>query len=483
MDTVKTSPQWQIEYKSLILLCTLITASFLIAFLVGTYGYTTGISILAILIGIPLLYKSVADSNFGFFVLLVYSYFLALIGRLFLPTRLPMGIGIELLETLILLGILVGGSKNKKINWENFRNPVTYLFLVYQAYNVLQVANPNAVSLAGWITSTRGLVFDLVIYFILVKLYTNLNLIKKFTIAWLFLSLLAALYGIYQEIFGYQDFEWLDIYSTPGAINLIQNWDFLRKFSFLTDVTTFGIVMAYSGLFCAVLALGPFNWKRKVLLVGCSLVMFVSMSFSGTRTATAMVPAGFFLYILMHINNRRTLIILICLVVAFIVLLYGPFYGGTITRLRTTFQPSKDASMNVREVNRARAQPYIQSHPIGGGVNTTDSEGEALSPGHQFAGFPTDSGFLKTAITIGWIGLSILMALYFAVISIGVTNYYKAKDPMIKVLYCGYITVFFSLIIANYAQWAMGQKPVGLLVFSIFVLMPNLIKLEPKKLN
>ncbi len=483
MAALKSSSQGLTQYRSLLLFFALLVASSIIAFLVGNQGYVMGVIILAVFTGIPIFYKSVVDTNFGFFALLVYSYFLSFIGRLLLPTRLPMGVGVEILEILILTGILFNESKKEKFNWQNFNNPVTYLFIIYQAYNVLQVANPNQVSLAGWFASTRGLVFDLVIYFILVKIFTNLDLIKKFTIAWLFLSVLAALYGIYQEIFGYHDFEWLDIYSTPGAINLIQNWDFLRKFSFLSDVTTFGIVMAYSGLFCAVLALGPFTWKRRTLLFGCSLLMFVSMSFSGTRTATAMVPAGFFLYILMHINNRRTLIILVCLVVAFVAVLYGPFYGGTITRIRTTFQPSKDASMNVREMNRARAQPYIQSHPIGGGVNTTDSEGEALSPGHQFAGFPTDSGFLKTAITIGWIGLCIIMALYFAVISIGVTNYYKARDPMIRILYCGYITVFFSLIIANYAQWAMGQKPVGLLVFSIFVLMPNMIKLDRKGLK
>lgn len=467
------------NYGSVVIFISLLAGSLLIGFLVGNNGYIVGALILSILIGVPLIYGSMADTHFGLYFLTWYSYFLFFIGRLLLPVSLPMGVGVEILETILLSGILLVEFRQKK-DWSYFNNPVTYVFIFYQVYNILQIFNPSATSLAGWFVSTRGIIFDTVHYFILVKLFTSLNLIKNFTKIWLFFSLLAAIYGVYQEIFGYSDFEWRDIYSTPGRIFLIQNWEVLRKFSFLSDVATFGIVMAYSSIFCAVLAMAPFDWKKRFFLLACSLLMMVSMSFSGTRTATAMIPAGAFMYILMHVNNRKTLLILVFLVVGFVVILYGPFYGVAISRVRTTFQPNKDASMNVREYNRARIQPYILSHPIGGGVNTTDSEGEALSPGHYLAGFATDSGFLKTALTIGWIGLIILMTLYFSVISIGVKNFYLARDPVIKALYGAYIASFFSLLVANYAQSAMGQKPTGLIVFSIFVIMPNLIKFDKK---
>jgi cell division protein FtsW (lipid II flippase) len=222
--------------------------------------------------------------------------------------------------------------------------------------------------------------------------------------------------------------------------------------------------------------------KKRVVLAVSSLIMLVAMSFSGTRTATAMIPAGAFIYIIMNINDKRTILILAASIIAFCAILFGPFYGNTISRIRTAFQPSKDESMGVREYNRARAQPYIRSHPIGGGLNTTDGEGEVYSPGHQWAGFPTDGGFLKTALTIGWVGLIIQMTLYFVVLYIGIGHFYSAKDPLVKALYGAYIATFFSLMVANYAQSALGQKPTGLLVFSIFVLMPNLIKYQRKSI-
>jgi putative inorganic carbon (hco3(-)) transporter len=464
--------------KTWVVFLILLLGSIMISFVVGTRGYVAGGLIFAVFAGLPLLYKSITDTRFGFYFLTWYSYFLFCIGRLFLPAKLPMGIGVEALEIVLLCGILISEFGKKSSDWSYFNNPITYLFILLETYNVLQAFNPSATSLAGWVVSTRGIVFDLLIYFILGKLFSDFELVKKYTKLWLFFSFLAALYGIYQEIFGYNDLEWLEINTTPGKLALIQNWAFLRKFSFLSDVATFGIVMAYSGIFCAVLAMHATDWKRKILLLGCAMLMFVSMSFSGTRTATAMVPAGAFMYILMSINNRRTIVILAGLIVGFVVLLYGPFYGGTISRIRSTFQPSQDASMSVREYNRARAQPYIRAHPIGGGVNTTDAEGEALSPGHQLAGFPTDSGFLKTALTIGWVGLIIVMAFYFVVITTGVKNYYRARDPVVRALYGAYIAAFFSLIVANYTQPALGQKPTGLIVFSIFILMPNLIKLD-----
>ena len=468
--------------KTPTLFISLLIGALVIAFLVGSQGYIVGALIFVVLVGLPILFKSVIDTHFGLYVLTCYSYFLFFIARL-LPFRLPMGVGVELLEIVLLVGILVAESRRqKRIDWSNFNNPVTYVFIFLQTYNVLQVFNPSAVSIAGWIVSTRGIVFDILVCFILVKLFTSLKVVTNFTKLWLFLSLLAALYGIYQEIFGYADVEWMDIHSTPGTIFLIQNWGILRKFSFLSDVAAFGICMAYSAIFCAVLAMSThFDWRKRIVLLISSFLMLAAMSFSGTRTATAMIPAGACMYIIMHLNNRRTLVILVCLIIGFLAILYGPFYNTTITRIRTTFQPKTDESMNVREYNRSRAQPLIHSHPIGWGVNTTDSEGEALSPGHLFAGFPTDSGFLKTAITIGWIGLFIVMTLHFVVIVTGVKNFYQAHDPLIKSLYGAYIAAYFSLIVANYAQSALWQKPTGLLVFSIFVLMPNLIKLERKK--
>lgn len=470
-----------ISYSDVNLLLVLLAGSLAIAFLVGSRGYAIGALILVVIVGIPFIAKSFQETTFGLFVLIAYSYFLFFIGRILLPTKVPTGLGVEALELVILLGILIGSFAKNKINWALFKNPITFAFLFFEAYNILQVFNPNSVSLLAWIVTMRTIVFDILLYFIFGSLFSSKTFVVNFTKFWLFLSLLAAFYGIYQEVFGYQDFEWFEINSSPETIGLIKNGNFLRKFSFLSDVATFGIVMAYSSIFCAVLSMGPFSLKVRLALAACSLLMVTAMSFSGTRTATAMIPVGVIMYILMNINNKSTVVILMGLVFTFLAILYGPFYGGVATRLRTTFQPSKDPSNNVREINRARIQPYIPSHPIGGGVGTTDGEGKVLAAGHYLAGFPTDNGYLKTALTIGWIGLIIQMTLYFSVLAIGIKNFFLAKDPIIRVIYCGYVSVFFALVIANFTQFPLVQKPTSLITLFIFILMPNLIRFDKNK--
>lgn len=465
------------DLKQVVLFLLLIAGSLLLAFLVAQFGIAMGFTLVVVFIGVPVLLRVITNIEFGLYVLVWYSYFLFLIGRL-LPVKLPVGVGLEVLEITLLLGILFVEFKREKTDWSSFHNPITYIFLGLVVYNILQFFNPNATSLAGWLVASRGIVFDLISYFIIVKIFTSLAIIKKFTKLWLFFSLLAALYACKQEIFGYADFEWRDIYSTPGTIDLIDNWGILRKFSFLSDVATFGILMAISGVFCSVLALGPYRPAVRVALICSALIMFVGMSFSGTRTATVIVPMGFLMYAILNINRKSTLIMVVVFSFGMLVILFGPFHGGIITRIRTAFEPGKDASMNVREYNRKRIQPYIHTHPIGGGVNTTDIEGERLSPGHPLAGFATDNGYLKTALTIGWIGLIIQMSLYFMVIAIGIKCFYKAKDPEIKALYAAYICLFFALLIANYPQKAMGQKPTALILFAIYTIMPNMIRYD-----
>lgn len=465
------------NYKVLLVIVSLIALSIIISFFIAAKGTTLGFIILALLIALPVVFQSFINVEFGFYVSIAYSFLLFILYRL-LSGTVPTGIGLDALAVILFAGIFTSEIRSGKTDWSYFKNPVTYLFIASQLYNILQGLNPNAVSLTGWTNALRAIFIDSILYFVFVKVMVSLDVIKRFTKLWLFLAFLAALYSIKQEIFGYADFEWRDIYSNPATLGLIQNWGILRKFSFLSDVALFGITMAVAGILCSVLATGPYSLKWKIVLIISAAFMFVGMSFSGTRTATVIVPVGFMIYVLMNINNKSTLIVLFVVIIAFGAVMFGPFYGGAISRVRTAFNPSQDASMSVREINRARIQPYLQTHPIGGGPNTTDIEGERLAPGHPLAGFPTDSGFLKTGLTIGWIGLILNLVFYFVTIATGVINYYKAKSPLIRNLYLAYVAAFFALIIANYAQPAIGQKPIAQLVFAIFTIMPNMIRFD-----
>ncbi|MEQ9413596.1 MAG: O-antigen ligase family protein, partial [Cyclobacteriaceae bacterium] len=436
-----------LKFKQPLFLGGLIIISLLVAFGIAQLGIAFGVVFILLLLAIPLFLISLLNPQNGFLILTVYGYFLFLIGRLS-PVDIPTGIGIEVVSSILFVGLLVKEFKVVGDRWRLFKNPVTYLLLVSETYNLVQGANPNSVSIAGWIVSLRGIVFTLILYFIVIKVFTDFNYVKRFTQLWLFLAVLAGLYGIYQEIFGYSDFEWRAIYANPKTFNLISVWSGIRKFSFLSDVAAFGLLMAFGGIFTTIMILGPYKPHIKVVLLICTLIMFAGMTYSGTRSATAMIPVGIVFYILLSLNNKVTIVFLGVSVIIFCAILFGPFYSPSIQRLKSTFSPSEDPSMQVRDRNRTAIQPYIYSHPIGGGVFTTNDIGHVYSPGHRLAGFQTDSGYLKTALEKGWIGLIIQLALYSVIMAIGISNYFKVRDPEIKIYYAAYMASFFALTVA-----------------------------------
>jgi hypothetical protein len=101
------------------------------------------------------------------------------------------------------------------------------------------------------------------------------------------------------------------------------------------------------------------------------MLMMIAMTFSGTRTATAMIVFGVVFFGFMTLYQMRTMIATGLFVFGMLAILFGPFYGPTFSRIRSTFEIKGDESMGVRDRTRLRMQPYARSHPLGGGLNTT----------------------------------------------------------------------------------------------------------------
>ncbi len=457
--------------------------SVVLSFLIAKNGAVIAYSIVFLIFGVSIVILTISNFRNGFLLMIIYSFFLFEIGRL-VEIEFPFGAFIEVFLILIFIGVVVQ-SFNVNNDESVFKNPIGYAILLYVGYTLLEMVNPNSSSISARLLAIREIVAFVLTFFVVMHVFKTYRYIVFFTKFWLFFALLAALYGMYQEYFGIPDFEMRWLYASPERYKLAFIWGRLRKWSFLSDINAFGLFMAYSGIICAILALGPYKIKARIVLAVSALIMFISMSYSGTRTATAMVIVGFAFYVFMTITNRRTLVFAVVAVIAFLSILYGPFYGATFSRIRTTFRGSEDASMSVRDVKRARLQPYVQSHPFGGGINTAGNVGLRYEPGHPISGsFDPDSGYLRMALERGWIGLIVNLILYSTILIYAAHQYYKAHDPKIKILYAAYMAGFFSLSIAHFTQDAMDQKPVTLILISSYAFMIKLIKFDSStKLN
>lgn len=206
-------------------------------------------------------------------------------------------------------------------------------------------------------------------------------------------------------------------------------------------------------------------------------VLNVAMTFTGTRTANIMLIAALALYSFLTITSKTTLITLFVFFFAAGFILFGPINNNAINRVRTTFN-SKDASFNVRDFNRKYIQPYIYSHPLGGGVMTAGVLGEKYNPGHPLAGFPPDSGLLSAAIELGWIGYTISILVYFLFLYQGIHYYFLVRNDENKVYIAALTVYLFSIIVTQYSQVTIGQLPTALFFYSALAFMTRFKEMD-----
>ena len=449
-----------------------------ISYVVWHYDYRLGIVISAGLIGITATLISLFDTRMGFLITTIVSFFMFYIKRM-TNDEIPMGIAADVLIAVTFIGAYYRKTIHKQTLWAYIRNPVSYIYWVYMGFLLIELFNPSMYSVIGWGFTVRKFFNFVMIYFIGLHTFNSLKDVKDYLKLWLFLSVLAGLYGCFQQWHGLLGFEEDWVMSDPIRYKLYFQGGDIRKFSFLSDPTAYGILMASSIVLAITLAMTVGRKKQRTWLIAGIILMCLGMAYSGTRTAYIMVPAGLSIYVLMTITNRRTLLFSAAFLLFFNVLIFGPFYSNdTVNRIRTSFQFKDDESMNVRDENRERIRPYMLSHPIGGGVATSGVLGLLYNPGHPLAGFPPDSGYLRTALETGWIGLAITMLMFFIPMYVGVRNYYRSRTREIRALYVGLLAGLYAYIIAQYAQVAIGQIPGSLFFYSSMAIMVKLKDFE-----
>jgi putative inorganic carbon (HCO3(-)) transporter len=442
-----------------------------------------GIGVFAGFVGAAIILVCMFSPEAGLAINVIYSFFAFHISREFFRDSFPEGVTSNLLIIATFLG-LFGKGRNIREHFSQYvQSPVVRIFLINVVYICIELFNPLAHSFEGWYTTARAVLMSALLLFLSYSVFDNYNSIRRFIIVLFIFSGIVGLYGCIQQWKGLADFELSWVSGDPVRYGLIFIGGDYRKFSTMGDPTGFAIVMSSCAAFFIVLLTGKWKtWKRLVLLAGIA-VMVLGMAFSGTRTGNAMLLAGIFMFILLTIQKQGTKLFLLLGGLVFLAIMYGPFSGNaTVFRFRSTFSGSKDESFNVRETNRKFIQPYIYRHPIGGGLGTTGAYGAAVNPGHELAGFPTDSGYLRKALEIGWLGLLLVVLLYYAVIRAGIRGYFQCTNERARLIYAGATACMFSFYVAEFAQDSIGQITDMVVYYPMIAIILQLKKYE-KEIN
>lgn len=414
------------------------------------------------------------------FYLTQFTAFFAFYPTRLLNKELPLSTFVEVLVLFLFLGTYWSGKKDNSQKGNLISSGVTILLIINILYYVLELFNANMGSPAGWFFNSKRYLVYILFFVISYRLINTKEKFRYFLKFWLVMSFIAALYGCFQQWFGFLPMELEYIKNDPHEYALLFQGGVIRKFSFLDGVVTFGNLSGSMAVLTTILALNEKNKRKKYQLVFVAIILFLGMSYSGTRTTTIMMPAGISLYILMSLKKKATLLTLFVTLMGVMFVMFAPIDNPTLNRMRSTFD-TEDESLNVRTLNRQSIQPYILAHPMGGGVATSGVEGTRFNPNHRLAGFPPDSGLLKLALDMGWIGLAITMMLYLMILYQGIQYYFRMHNPEYKIYIIAITCALFSIIVTLFAQVSIGQIPNAFFFYAVMSLFKRLMEFDEKE--
>jgi O-antigen ligase len=201
--------------------------------------------------------------------------------------------------------------------------------------------------------------------------------------------------------------------------------------------------------------------------------MFLSMAYAGSRTPFILIPAAMGLYTLLNLN-KKVLLVVGALGVVGAGMIMKSTSNPVIYRIQSAFEPTTDASVQVRLENQKIVQPFIQSNPFGAGLGTTGVWGERFSPDYWLAGFPHDSAYVRMALETGWLGLLIYMGIFFVAFQLSVYYYFRVQHPQIKSIYLGLSMITFILGMASYPQEVVTLLPNSIIYYILLAIMVRL---------
>lgn len=428
----------------------------LIAFLFVKMGMLIYLALIAVPIVAWALVLIYQYPKLCLYAVLILGFVISFLVR-YVPVDIPWSIFVDV---FLLAALIIPLLKHwHRADFSLARRSLTLVLGIWMLYIILQIFNPEAVTMVAWFYSMRpNALYPLLISVTFLVLFNTREDMKRFFSIWLGMSLFGVAWGIKQNIFGVSHVEqmWLEM----GAKGTHILFGKLRVFSYYFDAGTFGTAMGQIAIACFILAFGPFSRKRKIFLLIAGALTFYGMMISGTRGAIAVPAAGGILYLLMI--RKVKLIVLGLGIMAFSFAFLKYTYIGqsnyTINRMRTALNP-EDASLNTRLRNREALSEYLKDKPFGGGLGTAGSWGRRFSSDTWLANFEPDGMYTWIRAETGIVGRNLYVGVMLFILFRGMSIASKLKNKEDQLYAIAFLAGFSGILLANYGNPVINQFP------------------------
>lgn len=429
----------------------------------------------------------------AFWALVVINYIVQLKDSP-LPSAVPLSMWNEMLE-MILLAIAIIDVRQTP-HFGRCVNLMLFALAIWCGFCTLQVLNNTCdlgYDIGSWYTGARLMAFQILYAFIVFSIYvTTPQILLTYLRIWAILSLFSVYWTYKQKFIGLTPTEsaWL-YYGRGTQTHLLQAGTLIRYWSTFSDAASYGINAAASSVVFIILAItGKITWER-IFFAATSVLVIWGMFQSGTRTAIFCLGAGLFVFVFLSKSIKIAVPFSILFGLFACFLMFTDIGNGNqqIRRMRTAFD-KKDASANVRDINKAAISKYIKDAPWGLGIGSTQNNIPANNKYRKVSDIPPDSEYVYIWVHTGVIGITIFV-ITTVIMLLGAcwVTMFRLKSRSLMGVGAGLCGAFVAIQIGGYANQILMQFPNCVMFYgglSIVYILPYIepewIKYEEQRL-
>lgn len=383
----------------------------------------------------------------------------------------------EMMEIMLIAMALIEVA-NYKIT--NLLNVMGATLLVWLAFCTLELLNDSCdigIDVYRWYTGARLMSMQLVYAFIVYTLFVNTpeKLMRVFVL-WACFILFASFWVWKQINIGMTDAEKSFLYSSPSHIVAGK----IRYFSCFTDAANFGIHTAVASAVFIILAITLKIKRYRYFFLAVGLIGIWAFFQSGTRTAIFCLIAVFLVYIVLSKSVKLMLYFGGLMLVALYILIFTTIGDSnySIRRMRTAFD-TEDASMNVRDMNKATLRKYMAEVPWGVGIGLENSDIPPFNKFRLITQVPPDSEYVYIWVRTGKIGLTVFI-ITTLILAFGASwvVMFRLKNKTLIGIGAAYTGAFIGMHLGGYANQILMQFPNILIYYGGLAIVYCLPKME-----
>ena len=392
-----------------------------------------------------------------FYTLFIVNTVVMFIERHFhLPV--PVSLINELFELMLIGMVLID---HWRFHLSRLINVMFLCAIVWVMFCCIEIFNDQCglgIDVYRWYTGARLMSMQILYAFVVTTLFIDTpKKIMTLLFIWAVFIVFAAIWLWKQKNIGLTEAESRFLWSSPAHIMGGK----IRYFSCFTDAANFGIHTAVASAAFLIIAATMKVTRIRIFfaIVGC-IGMWAFFG-SGTRTALFCFIATIMVFIVLCKNKKLILSVSAVFLVFLYILIFTNIGDSNqnIRRMRTAFD-KEDASLGVREQNKATLRKYMVDAPWGVGIGLENGDVPPFNKFKLITQVPPDSEYVYIWVRTGVVGLTVFCIIN-AVMFLGACwiVFFRLKNPSIRGVGIAYTAAFIGMHLGGYANQILLQFP------------------------